>query len=252
MLGGHTHRFMAHLVNGTPTLEAGAEGRWFSELTVCAQKRGGLDKSTLKLSAPREIVGEKSSPAVAAVVAPYLASVAEEVKRPLGPVLPAALRRDYHALSPLGAMVAEAVRARGSADFGIVNAGGLRADLPSGPLTYGELFETFPFENNVVVVEMTGQELVDFVNALGGSGHGYPQVAGMSLTGDAGAYGVLGKDLARVDLEGHYRVATLDFLLRGGDGTLTVVRKLKPGQTSDLGGEVSVREAILAYLKQRN
>ncbi len=251
MFGGHTHRFMAHVVNGTPTIEAGAEGRWFSELTACVQKGGGLDKGRLRLTPPQEIVGEKVSAPVAAIVAPYLARVSDDVRRPLGPVLAGPLRRDYHALSPLGAMVAEAVRARGTADFGIVNAGGLRADLPGGPLTYGALFETFPFENNVVVIDMSGQDLVDFVNALGGSGHGYPQVAGLSLAGDAGAYGVLGKDQAQIDLAARYRVATLDFLLRGGDGTLTVVHRFKPAQITDLGGDVSVRDAILAYLKQR-
>ena len=37
--------------------------------------------------------------------------------------------------------------------------GGLRADLPAGPLTRGSLYDAFPFDNRVVSLALTGAEL---------------------------------------------------------------------------------------------
>jgi 5'-nucleotidase len=129
----------------------------------------------------------------------------------------------------------------------VVNAGGLRADLRAGPLTYGALYEMFPFENYVVVLDLTGREATAFVNALGGSGHGYPQTAGLALRGWPGAYELVDEQGVPLDLEKHYRLATFDFLLHGGDGTQPVVQKLTGSQVVHVGA--NVRDVIVEYLK---
>ena len=49
------------------------------------------------------------------------------------------------------------------ADIGVVNGGGIRADLPAGDITYQNLFEVHPFGNTLCMVEATGQEIVDFL-----------------------------------------------------------------------------------------
>jgi len=97
----------------------------------------------------------------------------------------------------------------------------------------------------------THGHVADFVNALGGSGHGYPQTAGFTISGNAGSFQVLGPTGAALKPDARYRLATLDFLLKGGDGTQPVVGKLKPSQIDDLGGDVELRDAIVAYLKTR-
>lgn len=250
-VGGHTHRFMSHWINGVPALEAGAEGRYFSELEACALPQGGLDRQRAHLITPREIVGEGSDLRVDRVVKPFLDAVSTEVNRPLGPVLAAPLRRDYHALSPLGSMAAEAIRRSGSADVAVINAGGLRADLAAGPLTFGGLYEAFPFENHLVVVSVSGQELTDFINALGGSGHGYPQSAGLTVRGQPGAFALFGVDGQPLSLSARFRLATLDFLFHGGDGTQPVVGRLATPQVLPLAGDPTLRDAIVAYLKSR-
>ena len=44
------------------------------------------------------------------------------------------------------------------ADIAINNSGGgLRADLPAGPLTYGSVFEVMPFDNLLVRLRLTGR-----------------------------------------------------------------------------------------------
>ncbi|MEZ5285025.1 MAG: 5'-nucleotidase [Vicinamibacterales bacterium] len=91
---------------------------------------------------------------------------------PLGTaVADAPIIRDGRDGSPLGDLFAEALRASTGADVAIVNSsprGGLRADLPGGRLTFGALYDVFPFDNQVALLRMTGAQL----EALLGSAEG--------------------------------------------------------------------------------
>jgi 5'-nucleotidase len=80
---------------------------------------------------------------------------------PLGVVLETPLRRGRNTESALGNLFTDAFRASvKGADVAINNTdGGLRADLPAGPLTYGSLFEVFPFDNRLVTLRLTGRDL---------------------------------------------------------------------------------------------
>ena len=63
--------------------------------------------------------------------------------------------------SPLGNLVTDAyLAAVPGADVALNNSGGgLRADLPAGPLTYGSVFEVMPFDNLLVSLRLTGRQL---------------------------------------------------------------------------------------------
>jgi hypothetical protein len=64
--------------------------------------------------------------------------------------------------SPLGTLFAEALRdAVRAADVAVINnaARGLRADLLDGPITFGRLYDVFPFDNRIVRITLTGAEL---------------------------------------------------------------------------------------------
>lgn len=62
--------------------------------------------------------------------------------------------------SPMGRLAAEMVRSAVNADVGIMNSGGLRADIHSGVLTAGDLYEVFPFSNEIVTFQVKGDALV--------------------------------------------------------------------------------------------
>jgi 2',3'-cyclic-nucleotide 2'-phosphodiesterase (5'-nucleotidase family) len=72
---------------------------------------------------------------------------------------PALLGRDYHHESALGRWITDALRESAGADVAFYNGGGLRADLPAGPVTKGTLYACFPFKNEVRTFELTGEEL---------------------------------------------------------------------------------------------
>jgi 5'-nucleotidase len=68
-------------------------------------------------------------------------------------------------------------------DVTLLNAGGLRADLPAGELTFGGLYEVFPFDNTVSTITLTGEQILKCFEVLASSGHGAPQIAGLRREG---------------------------------------------------------------------
>ena len=82
---------------------------------------------------------------------------------PLGAIVETTIRRAGDSESPLGNLFADAMRESIlDADVGLTlsNApGGLRADLLPGPLTFGALYDAFPFDNRFTRVELTAADL---------------------------------------------------------------------------------------------
>jgi len=60
-----------------------------------------------------------------------------------------------------GNFCADAYRAVSGADIAFVNAGGIRANIRKGSVTYGDIIQIHPFSNELCVVEATGQEILD-------------------------------------------------------------------------------------------
>lgn len=98
----------------------------------------------------------------------------------------------------IGNFCADAYRYVAKADIAFVNGGGVRADLPKGDITYGDLFAVHPFGNTLCVVETTGQEILDCLemcyrvvlpefeedgNAIGEDG-GFQHVSGIKFLVD--------------------------------------------------------------------
>lgn len=88
----------------------------------------------------------------------------------------------------LGDLCADAYRVVGGADIGIVNGGGVRADIPAGELTYGNIINVFPFNNSLCVVEATGQEILDALEMSArvcpSENGGFLQVSGLKFSID--------------------------------------------------------------------
>ena len=105
--------------------------------------------------------------------------------------------------------------------------GGLRADLPAGPLTYGAVFEVMPFDNRLVAFHLTGAELrkvlatqVTRVPALVGLSGVHVRV---TCEGGAPAVAMLRPNGSPVSDSERLLVATTDFLATGGDSIFVPV-----------------------------
>jgi 5'-nucleotidase len=147
------------------------------------------------------------------------------------------LTRDRQRESDVGNVVADAMLAVfPDADIAIQNSGGLRSDVPEGTLRREHLHAVMPFENRLLLVELTAKQL-DRLFAIGSSGaHGILQVAGATYRFDAESKegtdidgdGVVAeweqRRLCELLVDGHplddartYKVVTTDFLFEGGD-----------------------------------
>ena len=63
----------------------------------------------------------------------------------------------------LGNFCSDALRVMTGANMSFVNGGGLRAPMESGDITFNDIFSVFPFNNQIVTAEISGQILIDFL-----------------------------------------------------------------------------------------
>ncbi|MEX3072487.1 bifunctional UDP-sugar hydrolase/5'-nucleotidase UshA [Vibrio alginolyticus] len=121
----------------------------------------------------------------------------------------------------LGRLIATAHMDRAKADFAVMNSGGVRDSFEAGDITYKDVLTVQPFGNMVSYVDMTGQEVLDYLNVVAtkpvDSG-AYAQFAGISMTvADGKVANVLigGKALI---LDDNYRFTVPSYNAAGGDG----------------------------------
>jgi 2',3'-cyclic-nucleotide 2'-phosphodiesterase (5'-nucleotidase family) len=134
---------------------------------------------------------------------------------------------DASGQSVLGTYIADAQRAAAKAEVGLMNTGGIRADIDhDGPVTWGEVFRVHPFGNKVVSMQLTGAQLIAALEqqfpATGPAN--VLHLSGMTVTLDLTR--PPGSRVKQVVLDGgralepgrSYSVAVNSFLADGGDG----------------------------------
>ncbi|MEK7863729.1 MAG: bifunctional UDP-sugar hydrolase/5'-nucleotidase, partial [Chloroflexota bacterium] len=129
--------------------------------------------------------------------------------------------------SGLGNMITDAFLEYGrqqgwKTDVAFYNAAGVRAPLAAGPVTFGQLYQVLPFGNTIVSVDLTGVQLKEVLEDASGRA-GRLQIGGGSWAyrfANPGGQRVLEATIAGQPLDPTriYRVATIDYLLLGGDG----------------------------------
>lgn len=127
--------------------------------------------------------------------------------------------------------------------FAITNAGGLRSNLRPGQLKVGDIFELMPFENELVVVELTGAEVIQVVKEGIVRRGGEPCSGVKAVVGgtpEAGTYSLVWEDGSPIDPKETVKVATSDYLYGGGDSIPTLKLGRKPFTTG-----VTLRQMLL-------
>ena len=158
----------------------------------------------------------------------------------------------------LGDLMADAMLAKATsrgAQIAITNGGGIRASIPVGPITIGQVLEVLPFSNTLTTVDVSG-DLVRAAVENGvsqvetGAGR-FPQIAGFSFTYDPAL--PVGSRITSVSFGGApldpiatFRVVTNDFMLVGGDGYTAFTKGSNPLNTGFILSDV-VQEYIAAH-----
>ena len=170
---------------------------------------------------------------VAAAVAKFEAEFTREMDVPLGTTAVELDSRNATVRTreaAIGNLIADAMRVSSKADVAIMNGGGIRAGKvyrPGSNITRRDVLAELPFNNRVVTVEITGAALRRAVEnglaQLPNAGGRFPQVSGIIVEADLKRPAGSRVTAIRVgngplDDKKTYRVATNDFLARGGDG----------------------------------
>lgn len=240
IVAGHSHAGVAHEVAGVAIIEQLAYGVAFGRVDFSVAP--GAPPKLVKVFAPSELCPGVKQPdfetcvpgtyeggevvrdaEVARVLAPAIERSRARREEKLGPELPVEVKRSYDTESPLGNLFADLMRDATKVDVAFMNGGGLRANLPAGSLTYGALFEAFPFDNRLATAKLTVAELERVVANNLQRSTGLLSISGLEVSAacKSGKLDVsLRRPGAKKPLADDVKVTLVasDFLFLGGDG----------------------------------
>jgi 5'-nucleotidase len=274
IVGGHTHSGVAHEVNGIAFVQSFANGVGFGRVDLVVEPGGrgfverrihptrflcGSDDRhpTAAGCPPGEYEGKPVQPdaELVALMGTYEATARQVRDASLGVTVDQPIKRSRPEESALGNLFVDLMRvARPDADVAITNGGGLRADIPAGPLTYGRLHTAMPFDNRFARMSLTGAQLRRIVTGNLQKESGIFLVSGVRVTArcKGAALDVVlrrergGKIVRDAD---RLTIVTSDFLAGGGDGMLEGL-DLAEGAVKLEEGE-TIRDALAATLRKR-
>lgn len=137
------------------------------------------------------------------------------------------LARDPYKENVLGNIAADALKAKTNSDFSVLNFGALRSTWFPGNIKVEHLWNMFPFDNFIVSFEMTGAEVKRMLKVLQGGKKGLYSTAGVTqkvYTNPHELIEVKMFDGSEIVDAKTYKVATVDFLLGGGDDFKDVLK----------------------------
>ena len=236
ILSGHNHDLTVFFNGRSALVESKVDGEFVTSVDVSVHTDVKDGRKTTTFWPNFRITDTATvtpDPDVAATVESYRRKLAQEldveVGRTEGPLdsRKAAVRSDETAI---GNLIADALRAATHADVAITNGGGIRGnrEYPAGSaITRRDILSELPFGNRTVVLELTGEAILtaleNGVSVRGEEAGRFPQVSGLKVVVDlakpAGSR-VISAEIAGkpVDPKAIYRLATNDFMARGGDG----------------------------------
>ncbi len=248
IVAGHTHVGINTVVNGIPVVEAKSSSRAVGVIDL------PLDRAARPsaLHEVREVVTDSITPdpRIDALVRAATRAVSRLVEQPVATAA-ASMDRHEERHDPqyaLGNLIADAQRAAGHSDVGIMNNGGIRADMQAGPVTYGSLFEIQPFGNLLVRVTVHGKDLRAYFERLVSRAvrsHVSGAIVRFDSTRPPGSRIVSATvGGAPLDDQRDYTLTYTDFLATGGDG----LGLAKVAVKSEVLG-VPDLEALVDYVK---
>ena len=244
VIAGHSHSLVNTVLNGVPIVQAFSSGTAIDVVDIPLDRTSAPTQHTVRSVytdsvAPDAWVAQRVSAAEQAV-----ASKASVVVATVATELPGT------DTGPLGDLVADAMRAAGQADFGVMNHGGIRAPLHAGIVRYSDVFEVSPFGNVLYKITAKGADMRRYFERVVGGRTPSAWVGGVRIAYDStrsAGNRITSLTLADgrpFDDAATYSVVINDFMLTGGSGLGF------PGQPiSSEPINVVDLDALIAYLK---
>ncbi|MDR1249374.1 MAG: 5'-nucleotidase C-terminal domain-containing protein [Treponema sp.] len=220
IISAHSHLVVLGRVNGVPIVQASNNGRYISRLDLQFDHKGKIEAVEPSLVNISDVSGKASAPAD-----PETLTILAEYKAALAPLMAQVVGYNDEALSTkpevadwmCRVLYDYLLRAEGKPFIVTQNDGGVRSGgipLPAGNITMEYMYGLMPFDNSMVVMEVTGKELIaiverpreELVSALDYYG----------LRQENGQYRLI-YDNSPIDPDKTYNLMCNDFMYTGGD-----------------------------------
>lgn len=244
IVGGHSHDAMeqAEVVGDTLIVQAGDWGKYVGrvDLTVDSETNKVTEYTyhLLPVNKTKRVTyndknyymyadtGYIEDQAILEALTPYLAQSDELLSQPIGEAL-VRLDGDRNLVrsqeTNMANLITDGMRAKTGADIAFQNGGGIRAPIEAGTITYRDVLTVQPFGNTLVIIDMTGAQVMEVLNYAatidpeGGIG-AFLHASGLTWTNNKGVPENVMVGDAPIDLEKTYKVVTNNFMGAGGDG----------------------------------
>ncbi len=169
------------------------------------------------------------------------------VKRVVG-YSPEAMVRSYPecALSNLfiDTVMAATEKASGrKVDIGVANFGGIRVDMPKGEILEDDIMSMFPFKNTIVYVSLKGKDIRAFLESMAAGR--FQVLGGVRVVAENGRLVSAEIGGKPIDDEKVYGLATISFLLNGGDDLFLARNAIEILEFP----EADIYDVIMAYIE---
>ncbi len=196
-------------------------------LKPLAQRLVKAESSVVEVVAPT-----KPDAAVAALIAGWKTKLDAALGGAIG-FSKAGLEQESAQMS---AWLTTSLKERFKTDVALLNRKGVRQGLPAGVITSATVWDLVPFENEIVTVEVTGEQL------LAAAQNTEARFSGLRAKGE----GFVDGKGAEIDFKKTYTLATTDYLYLGGDGFKLHEADKAPTQT-----KVSWQSALIEWTKAK-
>ena len=229
IIGGHTHTSIDPSDPSSPAWRvANAAGDSVTVVQTGARSAavGELDINlATKTVTPRLIkvdnrLDSRVDERFASLITPYRAAVDSLRAYKIGETANEFERTSTRMLN----LFSDFVRERGTeicgkpVDLSIMNKGGIRNTLDKGIVTKGEIINIAPFENRIVVLDISGADLLENIGIMTGQdGQGVSSNVSVLYDPDTHAINSVTIDGRPIDPSRRYRLATIDYLAAGND-----------------------------------
>ena len=218
IIGGHSHTVLASPVRIRDTIivQTGSSAQYLGKVIIGMEEGYPATAELLRIEQDTPL-----HPSIAQIDQHYAALMANEMGQVLGYA-----SRDY-VKRGMGHFMVEALLSYSDADAALYNGGGVRAGLQAGPITREDIFAVEPFDNQAVLVTLSGPDLAELKKIASSR-------SGDFFTGPR-----------IIDLDRTYTVATSDFLANETASYSILTR----GEITYLGQPV--RQILEIYLQER-
>lgn len=257
-IDGHSHTTLEDGIvtdNGTLIASAGEYTKYVGVVDLWVDG-GDVVKKKASLIDEKEAAGIAPNEKVAALVDSITkeqSPILDEVVANITTDLEGAREKVRAGETNLGDLIADALREAAGADVALTNGGGIRASIEKGEVTKGEVITVLPFGNQIVTLNVKGEDLIaaleNGVKSYPEASGGFPQISGFTFKIDpskeAGnrVHSVMVGGKA-IDPEATYSLATNDFTSIGGD-EYDMFKKY-----SQAGMYGSLDEALITHLQK--